>query len=88
LADAYREVHPQAQRGPGTIHGFDGHPDHGRIDWILTTAEFRSVEAGVDRSHDDGRYPSDHFPVTAVLRWPSQVTDADGQTTAQSASQG
>ena len=39
----------------------------GRIDWILVRGAVgvRSVETIVD--HDDGRYPSDHYPVVARL---------------------
>ena len=35
---------------------------------------FEVLSAEVDRFHRDGRYPSDHFPVTAVLR--VSVSDA------------
>ena len=39
----------------------------GRIDWVLVRGPVgvRSVETIVD--HDDGRYPSDHYPVMARL---------------------
>ena len=39
----------------------------GRIDWILVDGPVgvRSVETIID--HDDGRYPSDHYPVVARL---------------------
>ena len=39
----------------------------GRIDWILVDGSFgvRSVETIV--AHDEGRYPSDHYPVVARL---------------------
>ena len=39
----------------------------GRIDWILVGGPIgvRSVETIID--HDDGRYPSDHYPVVARL---------------------
>jgi endonuclease/exonuclease/phosphatase family metal-dependent hydrolase len=52
----------------GTFHGFTGKPEAGRIDWILVNRTFEPVESGIDRSQRDGRYPSDHFPVTATLR--------------------
>ena len=40
----------------------------GRIDWILVggPVRVRSVETIID--HDDGRYPSDHYPVVAQLQ--------------------
>lgn len=65
LADAW-QVAPK-RRGPeGTFHGFGGQPQR-RIDWILVRGfEVRSVETLT--SHRGARYPSDHFPVLAVLR--------------------
>lgn len=45
-----------------TQHGFTGLGSKGRIDWILATEEFRVLEATIGRDHEDGRYPSDHFP--------------------------
>ena len=43
--------------------------DVGRIDWILVDGPFsvRSIETVID--HDKGRYPSDHYPVTAHLEF-------------------
>ena len=40
-----------------------------RIDWILRSKGFSTVSAGIDRANNNGRYPSDHFPVEAILRW-------------------
>lgn len=52
----------------GTFHGFTGKPGRERIDWILyrgfTPRRFRTIT-----SNQDSRYPSDHFPVEAVLGW-------------------
>lgn len=55
----------------GTWHAFTGVPRGGRIDWILCSPCFDCREAVVDRRSFDGRYPSDHFPVVATLRWKS-----------------
>ena len=52
----------------GTYHGFTGAPRGGRIDWILFSSHFESPETAVDCCSFGGRYPSDHFPVTATLR--------------------
>lgn len=68
LIDAYRSVHPAKQRGEGTWHG-RGLRSNRRIDWILHNSHFRAVEAAIDRAKRSGRYPSDHFPVAATLRW-------------------
>lgn len=55
--------------GPeATFHNFTGTPDR-RIDWIL----YRGLRADAVRTittQQNGRYPSDHFPVVADLRWP------------------
>lgn len=55
--------------GPeATFHDFTGTPDR-RIDWIL----YRGLHATALRTittHQDGHYPSDHFPVVAELHWP------------------
>ena len=69
LRDSFRTVHPNRSDNEGTFHGFSGKPGTVRIDWILATQQFRAVEAAIDRTNVDGRYPSDHFPVTAVFQW-------------------
>ena len=67
LVDSYRQVHPQRLAQEATFHGFTGGREGSRIDWILHTGDLRTVEAGIDPFHEDGRYPSDHFPITAIL---------------------
>jgi endonuclease/exonuclease/phosphatase family metal-dependent hydrolase len=68
LTDCYRQVHPARQPDEATFHAFTGKRDGSRIDWILCSPQFTPLEAAMDRSNRDGRYPSDHFPVTAILR--------------------
>jgi endonuclease/exonuclease/phosphatase family metal-dependent hydrolase len=71
LIDAYRAAHPEHEREPaadGTFHGFSGEPMPDRIDWILATPSPRIERCEIDRFNRDGQYPSDHFPVEAVLR--------------------
>ena len=77
LKDTFRAVHADGFVDAGTLHGFDGRANDQRIDWILSSADFTPRHAGIDRSHDDGRYPSDHFPVTAVLDWPRAVAQKE-----------
>ena len=69
LLDAFRVVHPQKQPREGTFNGFRGTDDGERIDWILHTKHFRPTAAEIVRTSADKRYPSDHFPVTAILHW-------------------
>ena len=52
----------------GTYHGFKGRIKGRRIDYIFVSDEFEVEEAYVDRTNFDGRYPSDHYPLVAVLR--------------------
>ena len=52
----------------GTFHGFTGEPEsQHRIDWILHSGHYAPVEVEVERYHENGRYLSDHFPVSARL---------------------
>lgn len=51
----------------GTFHDFGRAARAEAIDWILASAHFQVAEAGVDRFHDEGRYPSDHYPIAARL---------------------
>lgn len=52
--------------GRGTAHDYRGGTDHPRLDHILVSAHWEVVDAGVVTS--EGPYPSDHWPVRAVLR--------------------
>lgn len=67
--DAFREVHPK--RGPEEVsfHAFKGGSTGSRIDFIFHTDHFVATEAAIDRTARNGRYPSDHYPVTAVVKW-------------------
>ena len=67
LTDSYAAVHGEAADDAGTYHLPRGIRIRRRIDWILHTPNFTSLDASVDTWSLDGRYPSDHYPVTAVL---------------------
>lgn len=67
LIDAYRTLHPERRPDEASYHDFNGRREGGRIDFILHTPELTATEAAIDRTARDGRYPSDHYPVTAVL---------------------
>ena len=68
LIDTYREVNPVPGDAEGTRHNFHGGTSGDRIDWIITTNNFATLNATIDRTSYNGHYPSDHFPVTAVVR--------------------
>lgn len=74
LIDTYRNKHNDSE-SVGTAHGFDGTAGSGRIDWILhTDLDMITLASAIDRSSFNGRYPSDHFPITATIR-PTQVPE-------------
>ena len=68
IRDAYRQVHPVEQPDELTRHNFTGGTTGKRIDYVFHTGEFAASAATiVHTSYDGGRYPSDHYPVTATL---------------------
>ncbi len=68
LRDVYRLSHPQAAVEEGTFTGFNpGNVRGPRIDWIAISSEWQVLESQIVRTARDGRFPSDHFPVTAIL---------------------
>ena len=72
LIDAYRQAHPQPRENEASSNGgFRGRKQGRRIDWILHSNDFHTLEAAIHQNRIDGRYPSDHYPVTAVLQWRS-----------------
>jgi endonuclease/exonuclease/phosphatase family metal-dependent hydrolase len=69
VVDTYRVAHPTPTKEEGTATGFKASATTGaRIDWIGCSKEWTVVSAAIDRTARDGRTPSDHFPVTAVLK--------------------
>ncbi len=67
--DSYREVHPKRESDEVSFHGFKGGTKGSRIDFIFHTDHFVAKESTIDRSAKDGHYPSDHYPVMAVMKW-------------------
>lgn len=67
LRDSFRVVHPDAEE-VGTFNGFRGTRSGPKIDAVLVSEEIEVTAAAIRHDARAGRYPSDHFPVTAVLR--------------------
>jgi endonuclease/exonuclease/phosphatase family metal-dependent hydrolase len=67
LRDVFRPG--AADESEGTFHGYgtEAHPQP--IDWILVSDHFEIMTAGADRYHEGNLFPSDHYPVMAVLDW-------------------
>ncbi len=66
MVDTFRILHPRREN-VGTRSGFAGVLDGSKIDYILAGPYMRVLEADIVRRDWAGRYPSDHFPVTATL---------------------
>lgn len=69
LVDSYRVAHPD-ESTVGTFNGFRGTDDGDKIDYVFVPADAKVIDAEIDRTNDDGRYPSDHFPVWATVVLP------------------
>ena len=69
LTDTYRQTNPDQDSKEGTFNGFRGTNNGERIDWILTSSDWITSNAAINRHSKDGRFPSDHYPVTAELKW-------------------
>lgn len=67
LIDSWRVLHP-TKKTVGTSSRFTGDTDGPKIDYIFVTADTYVSEATIVRTNKKGRYPSDHYPVTATLR--------------------
>jgi endonuclease/exonuclease/phosphatase family metal-dependent hydrolase len=66
LRDAFRALHPGAGV-VGTFNAFRGDSTGGMIDHVLAGPGWRVLAAGIDRRQYGALWPSDHFPVWAVL---------------------
>jgi len=66
VVDTFRLLHPEA-KDVGTFNEFKGNRKGDKIDYIFTTPDVKVLEAEILRDNINGRYPSDHFPVTARL---------------------
>ena len=69
FVDTFREMHPEEKRA-GTFTAFTaGKVDGDKIDYIFVQPGTTVLAAGIVRTSRNDRYPSDHFPVTARIRW-------------------
>jgi endonuclease/exonuclease/phosphatase family metal-dependent hydrolase len=67
LVDSFRKVYPKRTEEESTFTAWVGRLIGNRIDWVLCSPNFRVRSAEINRTNDKGRYPSDHYPVTATL---------------------
>ena len=68
FVDTFRARHPDAKE-VGTFNGFKiGQTAGEKIDFVFVEPGTEVLEAAIVRTSREGRYPSDHFPVTARIR--------------------
>lgn len=68
FVDSYRAAHPVRQSDEASSSRWTGHRDGSRIDWVLHSPDFVTLQSSINYTNEEGRYPSDHYPVQAVLR--------------------
>ena len=68
ILDTYRTAHKNPTDEESTLSRWNGRTSGNRIDWVLCSRNYRVLSAKIDRTEFSGRYPSDHYPVTAILR--------------------
>lgn len=72
--DRFLDAWDKAEHKGDQVQSFNGFrfptPKEGpRIDWILTKGPIAARSIETDAFHQDGQYPSDHFPVIATLEY-------------------
>jgi endonuclease/exonuclease/phosphatase family metal-dependent hydrolase len=70
MVDTFRVLHPDA-KDVGTFNGFNGNRKGDKIDYVFTIPGVKVLQAGILYDNVKGQYPSDHFPVTAILDLPA-----------------
>ena len=70
LVDTFRVLHPDV-KNTGTFCEFIGKMSGNKIDYIFVLPGTKVLDARIIQYNLDGRYPSDHFPVTATLQFSS-----------------
>ena len=70
--DTFRALHrDETEVGSFTAFKF-GETKGDKIDYVLVQPGTRVLSAGIVRTSQNGRYPSDHFPVVARIELPNQ----------------
>lgn len=72
LKDTYRVLYPE-EHNVGTFNGFKGTRTGSKIDYIFVSQPAQVLKAEIVRTDYDGRWPSDHFAVSARLDLPQRT---------------
>ena len=67
LRDTFRVMHPD-EPTVGTFNAFTGVSDRGKIDYVFVGPQIKVLDAAIIRFNRNGRYPSDHYPVEALVQ--------------------
>ncbi len=67
LVDSFRTIHPVANP-VGTFGRWTGFKEGAKIDHVFVAPEIEVLDAAIIHDNQDGRYPSDHYPVKATIR--------------------
>lgn len=73
MVDTFRVLHPNA-KNVGTFNRFKGNRKGDKIDYIFTQPGTKVLEANIIYGNIDGRYPSDHYPVSAIVSFTTGCT--------------
>lgn len=68
LVSAWASMYPEKAGMVRTGHGFKGGRSGAAIDHILVEEGTKVLKADIDQRAINGRYPSDHYPVTARVK--------------------
>ena len=66
LVDSWKEFNSLEET---SHHGFQGNISDGkRIDWLMTDEKLELISSCTDKTHNSGKYPSDHFPIVTKVK--------------------
>ena len=68
LVNTFRMLHKDASE-VGTSHGFKGGRSGAKIDYIFVQPGVEVLKGEILHDNKDNHYPSDHFPITAAIRF-------------------
>lgn len=68
MIDSYRKVHVK-DPNEGTFNSFRGETNGDKIDFIFVSKDFEVKKSEIIRTNYNGKYPSDHFLVTAEIKY-------------------
>lgn len=68
IIDSFRQANQERNPDESSSSRWTGNRKGTRIDWVLHSGEFKTLQSVINYTNEDGRYPSDHYPVQAILR--------------------